>query len=1792
MPKPATISDLFTPMQSIQTCMENNTDAIKSGVETLNESVLGCSVSMSAVSKMFKKTVETSKSAVVASINDLKRTTEKSIKNAATEIAKSMSAAMSGVAAARAAAASASAAPMSMIGESMQQNAVAMANTYNELVSIGKDIKQLKKDLKESGKEKKDVTEKFKEGAAPKKKESAPAKKGKFQSLKDLGEAASTFSDISLKDAILMKTKVKKVLAAAKEMEDFAKEFNAENADALAKTLATLGKSAMEFTASLGSVAILAPLAVLTAKMLVPTVNSVVEAVEPIADAEADEYNGVSETLEAMATGSLKFLASMALGVVLAPVAMAGSGLFALLLLETRAVFGIMAKKETARDMRRASNNLEKMSGAALKFEATMALSTILAPVAMIGVALSTLVIGGSATLFNAIGNRRTSRDIRHGVLALELMGIGILGYTLSLLATTMILRCLITGGGDKVDWMNIAAVASALPMFGVMTGSAFLFRKIGNSSLSIAEGSLAVMIMGAAAVMFTLSLLVTYTITKTMAGDVFKDGKFDMKNVAALASILPVFGLMLGANAVFKRIGNEKSVKDTLMGGLSIIVMSVGLVAFAGAMRVTHQMTKSIIGKADKNDIFAVIADVAVLALMLGSNYIYRRLGKEKSVQETLAGGLSVVAMSVGLVTFAGAMRVTHQITKGIIKNGSGADIGALAADVAIFALMLGGNHLFRRLGSEKTVKESVQGLASIAAMSAGIIAFSGAMWVSHKIAKQIIGEADTGSILTTIGVFALMAGSVGLFKFAGSNAKDIAIGAGSMLLMAVGIGAFGYGLGFFADAVKDAKWWQLLAMPALVLAFGVEFAALGNLVGLVALGAASVALMGASLVPFGWGVGQYAKHLQEADLDWKTVGQMAGLIMLFGVEMSLLGVLSPLIVMSDVAMGVMGLSLTGFGKGVNSYANDVRESKADWKTLGKMAGLIAVFGAEFALVAPLSPLILMADAAIGVMGASLHSIGVGVGEYATAVNKSKVNVKTILKMAGIIGTFATEFSAIALVSPFILAGSAAAAAMGGALSSLGKGLQEFAAAKLRPKSIDTFSKMMITLRDTFAVMAGSGEAGGKGGMLGTLLRGVVSAISPNSVEKGVEVSRKMGNALYGISKGLLKFQEGIGDKIIDKRFMQDFADSVSTAVSSISSAFRTVGESWVSIKSPEPRTVFGKLFRKLTAGVFDEKTRNSVEEGIKATKGMGSSLAGLAKGLKEYKDLVPNEKDAGWVGAAATNIALMLDALAGPLAKFGTVEESVSLVQSQSSNIAQGFASIQSSIDNTVNYNSKKVDIARAMENVGQIGTLISGLAQGVKTFAEINPKKDIGSAFEINDDWTLSGNGGGMIGNIQQMLCGFFPAFIQLGKKLEETGTFEEVVEAAKYKKGFLGFGSVKTQDARAEKKSYVGMAISAARGIGGIISDLAEGMKSFNEAYPDPSKLTTGVGNVIKAVSSMFTGFGTIGYAIVNGGGLLPVLPSGAENGFDFGYIHGNVRMLRYAPDGSDMAEVLNSIGSSMNALITGTGESVNKMKGQMPAVNEVNKSMEAYILTLLNLSTAAHIMGGHTAEESAFFYTSKGITSYQMQNMDNALVKGAYSNASEMKNVVGKVVAMGKSIQTMPDSAGKKFTVFTTDLVRGMNRLAATRNNVTAATKFIDSLTKAKNGQVFENIASNTERIAQALNSINSNNLQPYAEMIAGMGKLSESTSDAKEIMDEIRGLIEDMVDKIGELRNGGGGGSDTNGGSNKPTPTNAPQQRPQQPQPVPQQRVIADVSFDQSTLNALSNLTRAINDKF
>ena len=1795
--RPATISDLFTPMQSIQSCMESNANAVQSGIETLNESILGCSSSMSVVSKSFKRTVDNAKAQTVSSIKELKKSSEKIIKEATAAIAKSISDGMGGVAAASAAAATAATAPMGMLGEVMQQNAVIMSNMLNETVAIGKTVSDLKKLVKKNGKDTTDAIEKSGKGGANKgggaseggASEGGSKKGGKFQGLKDLADAALKFKELSLKDAIMMKSKVKRVLAAAREMEDFGKDFDAEGAKGLAETLGIIGESSAKFIASLGAVFILAPFAILTAKMLKPTIKFTLDALSLISGKEGENYKNAAETLGVLASSSIKFLAVMALSTILAPIAMVGTAMFGLLMLETKGIFSIISDKETKQNLDEGSDNLREMGWSALMFEATMALSVILAPIAMIGVGLNALVIGGTATLFSTIGDKRKTDDIRRGVWTVELMCLGIVTFALTMLATTMIMKYLITGGGDKVDWMNVVAVASILPMFGVMWGSSFVFKKIGDNAEDIIVGGLDVMFMSAATILFALSLLGTYMITKSIVGDVFKDGKFDMMNVAALASVVGVFGLMLAANAVFRRIGKQRSVQESMQGAASVFAMSLALVSFAGAMWVTHQMTKNIITNADTTDIWAGIADVAVLFLMMGANYVFRRLGKEKTVKETIAGGVSVVAMSIGLVTFAGAMWVTHQMTKNIISNANGDDIGALVADVAIFALMLGGNYIFRRLGDNNTVKESAKGLVSILCMSVGIIAFAGAMWVSHKIAKQIVGDADAASIVTTLGIFALMVGSVFLFKFAGNALADIAKGTAAMLLMAIGIGAFGFGLKFFTDAVKDCKWWQLIALPALVLAFGVEFAALGipMVAGFVALGSAAVAAMGVALVPFGWGVGKYAEYVREAGLDLATVAEMAGLIMLFGVEMSLIGPLSPLIIASDVAMGVMGVALVSFGWGVGKYADYVRESKIDVKTLLKMAGLIGVFAAEFAAIGPLTPLILLADAAIGVMGGSLYLIGKGVGEYAGAINKSKVGVKTIITMAGIIGTFALEFSALSLVSGFIAAGSAAGIAMGAALLSMGKGLQEFAAAKLNPKSINVFSEMMIKLRDTFAVMAGSGDAGGKGGLLGTMFRATISAFSPSGVEEGIRVTKKMGEGLYSIAKGLVEFQNGIGDKITDKQFMKDFAESVSTCVSSIAGAFKTVGESWTTKKSPIPNNAFGQLFHMMTFGIFGDKTKNAVEEGIKAVRGMGESLKDIANGLKEFKDLVPNAEDAGWVGQVGSNIALMLDALVGPLTKFGTVEEEVTIASSRAQSIHRGFATVQSSVDNTVNYNSKKVDIARAMENVGEVGKLIEGMANGIKTFSEIDPKKDIGTAFTVNDDWSLGGNGGGMIGNIQQMLCGFFPAFIIMGKRLYETGTFDEVVEAAKYEKGGLfGGKSVKTQDARTEKKSYVGMAIEAAKGIGDIVVSFAEGMKTFSETYKDTTSLMTGVSNVVKAISTILTGFGNIGAVICTGsGGVQPVLPAGAENGFDFGKMHGNIRRLRYGASGQDMTDVFSKINDGVGALIKGVGENVKSIKENLGTVSEVNKGMSEYIMTLMNLSAAALVMTDHTSADRAFIYSNKRIESYELQTFNLDIVKRANDNVGEMKTAVSKVVDISKNISGIPVDSGKRFTAFTQDLVKGMNTLASTSNNVSAATKFINSLTKAKNNNVFDNIATNTERIAQAFNSIRVSVMKPYAEMIAGMGEMAKRTSASKKIMDDIKELVEEMVAKISELgkvkvevekddKTPTSGSGKVDNGSSTP------------------QTVTADVKFDEKTLKALNTLSKAIENKF
>ena len=398
--------------------------------------------------------------------------------------------------------------------------------------------------------------------------------------------------------------------------------------------------------------------------------------------------------------------------------------------------------------------------------------------------------------------------------------------------------------------------------------------------------------------------MLVAYTVSKIIVGDVMANGKFDENDIATLAGTAAIFGLMIGSYFLYKKIGEPENSKKVLAGGLSVLMMSLGFVAFALSLYVVHQISKSIVGNWDpKKDPWALIMDVAVMGLMLGSYYLYRKIGEPEDVKKVIGGGLAVMFMSIGFIVFGASLWLVDKMTKD--------------------------------------------------------------MWKSQD------GKTDWMSIVKTVAILGLMYASMLVFKEIGNNGKSVLKGSGTVIAMAIGIAAFGFGMKFFVDSTKSADIGHLFMMPVLLGLFGIVFLGLGKVMTDVLLGSVVVLAMSVAVGAFGFGVKFYVDALQGA--DWKTVGMMAALIGIFGLEFALLGipVVAGFVALGSAAMIVASGALFVIGKAVESFIEPIE--KVSFKTVGKMAGIIGIFGFEFSALGFISPLITVGAGAALIMGGAL---------------------------------------------------------------------------------------------------------------------------------------------------------------------------------------------------------------------------------------------------------------------------------------------------------------------------------------------------------------------------------------------------------------------------------------------------------------------------------------------------------------------------------------------------------------------------------------------------------------------------------------------------------------------------------------------------------------------------------------------------------------------------------------------------------------------------------------------------
>lgn len=955
--------------------------------------------------------------------------------------------------------------------------------------------------------------------------------------------------------------------------------------------------------------------------------------------------------------------------------------------------------------------------------------------------------------------------------------------------------------------------------------------------------------------------------IEKFTPNDVYKSGLFKAAEQVVVTIMTNIYGAKYnkrtrtfeGRDA--KRASDLKRGAKTLtalgkniLGFVSLVALAapvalvalVGIVITAGVVKLTTRVFKMLGDRRQIKDIeqggkalfymgaglitfeisivmAAIIAPFAMLALgmvtpiVVGAITLFSMLGNKETTKNVKEAAWCITLMGLSLIVFSAALVLSSIILKSYLFTDGKLDtenLASMALTIPVFLLMMGSLWVFKKVGTDENMKHAGKAFLAILAISAGLIVFSLAMAISSMLTKDIWrgadGKIDPVAIVTTVAAFALLVGSIYAFKLAGSNLKDIAKGTVSVILMGIGLAMFGFATAIYMKALEGRTWEDIGKAAALIGIFGVEFIILGvpAVFALVALGSASVALMAVALGVFGFGVAVYMKCIE--DVSWEQVGRGAGILGVYGLEFAALGLLSPAIALADLAIGCMGASLTIFGKGLKDYMEVVADTK--WETVIDGAKVIGVYGLEFGALGLLSIGILMADAAIACMGPALGTLAKGLKPFAEVFENTKV--ETLLKGAGILGVLATEFAAIGLVSILIAPAGKAISIMGESLVSLGKGLKGWMEAGVRREDIDDLCYAIDRIKLIFIGQKDGDGDKGFFGRIGSAISGAISAPFDNvAIENTARGLKTAGTAIYELSKGLQKWVDA------DIR-VEDMAN-MTTIIGTLGETFQRLGE-----KNANANTG-GSFLQRLIGIDFRGLTKTDMELGIRSVEGLGKALTDISQGLVDWRDKMGKEFEGEKLVKLANDIAAVVGALGTAFAAVASDKNTVLLETTNTSS----FATVMGETFGTFTKQEYKNRVQMGIEAVKGLGIELVGIAEGMDKMTKVAVDK-LGTMPTIDmKTWTVS-NGSGAMKATAEVLVAMGHIFSEIGEQIQKQGMYEEIIEPAKATKGNWFTDDTYTA-AKTEKRSYIGLAISSLMGIGDIVSGIANALNTMSQ-----------------------------------------------------------------------------------------------------------------------------------------------------------------------------------------------------------------------------------------------------------------------------------------------------------------------------------------------------------------------
>jgi hypothetical protein len=682
--------------------------------------------------------------------------------------------------------------------------------------------------------------------------------------------------------------------------------------------------------------------------------------------------------------------------------------------------------------------------------------------------------------------------------------------------------------------------------------------------------------------------------------------------------------------------------------------------------------------------------------------------LGSADSTGEKLSSlGSGMVTLAIGILALVGGMAALALVS--VI-----APMAAIGA-VSVGLIVYGFYKLFKKVGDPETKEQVDDGLENLFRMAGGIAVFTLAI-VASTLAMESVGG---GAIVKNL-VLALI-GFGGIFYILGKGGETIKEGAYAAAAMGFGLAVLGLGVLAMVWSLKQAG--ELLsggggaavaigglAALAIVAVAGVTFFILGEVAREVAMGALAVAAIGLGLAAFGLGLTVYLSGI--AKIMGVGGGGVMGGTEIKGGFFDTLG--SMLVGLGIIATGAMTLILYG--------------------SIFALAGLF-----ELGV-----PLMIMAGAgAFATVGLGLVFFGLGLDFYLGVIQKNigvsstksegmKISGESftagLVTMGGAVGMLFTIGGIMALagaVSPLILLGAGAIATSGLALASLGYGIKTYMEQAGGEEVGDELKTNLAKIRDAFLTFVGEeklGEAGVFDSLKG-LIRGGATA---GTLAAGISAATLIGPALSSIAQGLgtwanitqapkiIGYDE-MGQPIFDKKEVVD----LTKAMSNITDSFPKILQPFIDLSNTANLKQEESILSILTGVNFSE---SPFSRGVQIAGQIGPVLSSLAQGIGAFGSLTQAPKITGYneMGQPIYDKGTTVNIL-DSISNISTAVEEVLkpfVWLSKEANLEQGqnLLSVLTGIQLTESPFSRGVQVA------GQIGAVLSSMAQGIGAFANL--------------------------------------------------------------------------------------------------------------------------------------------------------------------------------------------------------------------------------------------------------------------------------------------------------------------------------------------------------------------------------------------------------------------------------------------------------------------------------------